>query len=82
MAIKMRVNGNKKSKCENCSCEYKNTAEMYDLQIADVRFMLCKKCVETLFQKTLKASCIYNAKLKNQEDMQRLRRESKNKKQN
>jgi hypothetical protein len=77
MAIKMRVNNNIESICKNCGCEFKNTAEMYDLQIVETKFVLCKFCIETLFQKTLKASCIYNAKVKTQDDLLRLRRQQK-----
>lgn len=75
MAIKMRVNNNKESKCSICNIEYKNTAEMYDLKFNKNTFTLCRKCNEVLFQKTLRASVLYNGKIKSKEDMKRIRNE-------
>lgn len=72
--IKMRVNNQTSSVCGDCKTPYKNTPEMYDLMISDVKFTLCKNCVDTLFQKTLKASCLYNGRLKSSEDVKRIRR--------
>lgn len=72
--IKMRVNTQATSVCKECKVLYKNTPEMYDLMICDVKFTLCKNCVDVLFQKTLKASCLYNGKVKSSEDMRRIRR--------
>lgn len=76
MAIKMRVNTNQESTCDECSCPWKNTAEMYDLMLCGTKFTLCKECIETLFNKTLKASCLYNSRLKSQEDLRRAERAS------
>lgn len=70
--IKMRINNNSTSVCEECSVSWKNTPEMYDLLLCGNKVTLCKKCLDNLFQKTLKASCAYNAKVKSQEDMQRI----------
>ena len=72
--IKMRVNNQASSVCGECKVSYKYTPEMYDLMICGVKHTLCKDCVDTLFQKTLKATCLYNGKLKSQEDMKRIRR--------
>lgn len=72
--IKMRVNNQSSSACDECKVAYKNTPEMYDLMISGVKHTLCKGCVDTLFQKTLKASCLYNGRLKSSEDMKRIRR--------
>lgn len=74
MAIRMRVNNVKDSECNECGCLYKNVAEMYDLILCDVQFTLCKECIEMLFNKTLKASCMYNAKVKRPEDLKRAER--------
>lgn len=71
----MRVNQDRGSKCFNCGVEWKNTPEMYDLKIGYVKertLPLCKNCIDTLFHKTLKASNIYNAKLKTKEDQARI----------
>ena len=77
MAIKMKVNQNKQSTCLNCMVKYNDTEEMYDMMIATVYITLCKKCVDELFHKTLKASCKYNEKLKTKEDLIRIKRASK-----
>ena len=77
MAIKMRVNHEQSSNCFNCGTSWKNTPEMYDLCIGYQReriLPLCKKCVDELFQKTLKAGCKYNARIKSQEDQTRIKR--------
>ena len=75
--VKMKVNKNKNSRCDECNTLYKNTPEMYDLLLCGEIFTLCKDCVDVLFQKTLKASCMYNGKIKQKEDMQRLMNNSK-----
>ena len=78
MAIKMRVNREQESVCFNCGTKWKNTSEMYDLCIGYKKeriLPLCRKCVDELFHKTLKASCKYNARVKSQEDQIRIRRE-------
>lgn len=76
--IKMRINNDRESHCFNCNALWKNTSEMYDLRIGynKIRTLpLCKKCVDALCTKTLKASVIYNAKLKSKEDQKRIMRE-------
>lgn len=72
--IKMRVNGNKESECNECGCPYNCTAEMYDLVLCEEQFILCSDCIEKLFQKTLKASCKYNSKVKRPDDLKRKER--------
>ena len=79
MAIKMRVNQNKNSQCGECSCSWKDTEEMYDTVICGNMFTLCKDCMEVLFQKALRASCMYNGKVKSQEDIKRAMRARKRK---
>ena len=69
--IKMRVNTSKSSICNECGTKYKDTLEMYDLVLCGQQFTLCKDCVEVLFHKTLKADCMYNAKLKSQEELKK-----------
>lgn len=74
MAIKMRVNTNRASVCGECGCGWKDTGEMYDLVLCNVKHTLCKEHLDVVFQKTLKASCLYNSKLKSQEDLRRAER--------
>lgn len=77
-SLKMRVNNDKESVCSNCGREWKDVREMYDLRIGfkkERTLPLCLKCIETLEGKFLKASCMYNAKLKTKIDQGRIRRE-------
>ena len=75
MAIKMRINNDKDSRCNNCNTEWENTAEMYDVHICKTTFTLCRKCTELLFHKTLRASVLYNAKIKTKQDQKRISNE-------
>lgn len=77
--IKMRVNTNTNSACDECGTKYNDTLEMYDLVLCGTQYTLCKDCVEVLFRKTLRADCMYNAKLKRPEDLKRIRRSKKSK---
>ena len=79
MPIKMRVNKEKESECFICKTVWQNTHEMYDLRfeskLEEIRTLtLCKTCVDELFNKTLRASCLYNGRIKSKEDMERIRR--------
>lgn len=69
----MRVNQKEFSKCQECGIRWKNTKEMYDIQICNEKFTLCFDCIDTIFHKALKANCMYNQKIKSQDDMVRIR---------
>ena len=71
--IKMRVNNNSESFCSNCGMKYKNTKEMYDLMLFGKVNQICLKCVDALFQKTLKAQINYQSKIKTKEDLARIK---------
>lgn len=71
----MRVNNDKESVCSNCGREWKNVKEMYDIRIGHKKVKtlpLCLKCIETMEVKFLKATCMYNAKLKTKIDQKRI----------
>lgn len=74
--IKMKVNKDNNSKCDECGCQWKNTKEMYTILICGKKINLCKKCTDIVFHKTLTASCKYNERLKDKVDMQRIRNEN------
>lgn len=77
-SLKMRVNNDKESVCSNCGREWKNVREMYDIRIGykkERTLPLCLKCIETMEIKFLKASCLYNAKLKTKIDQRRIQNE-------
>ena len=69
----MRVNQKESSKCQECGHIWKNVKEMYDLQICNNKFTLCSDCTDKIFHKLLKAECMYNARVKSQVDMARVR---------
>lgn len=76
--IKMRVNKNKNEKCSCCEAKWIDTSEMIDVMINEnQKFSLCKKCYDSLFQKLLKVSCMYDSRLKTKEDQQRAYREKR-----
>lgn len=76
--IRMRVNTNSSSKCEQCGTSYKDTREMYDILFVGQKSTICYGCTEVLFRKLLSARGMYNRKLKSPEDKKRLRRECNN----
>ena len=75
MAIRMRVNRDRESHCCECLKVWNDVSEMYDIQAGGNAFIMCRKCMETLSGKLLRASCLYNGRLKTKEDMERIRRE-------
>lgn len=76
MSIKMRVNNNTNSCCNECGKKYMNTKEMYDLMLCGEKYTLCFDCVDLIFHKTLKSSVMYNNKLKGKTDMERIKRDN------
>lgn len=70
----MRVNTNTDSHCSNCGVTWKNTKEMHDLMLFGEVHQICFNCLETLFQKSLKAQIAYQGKLKTKEDLIRAKR--------
>ena len=72
--IKMRVNKHKNSVCNFCGEKWEDVPEMYDMMLCDNIFTICKTCMQELHLKILKADCLYNSKLKSNEDLARKRR--------
>lgn len=75
MAIKMRVNNETSARCNECGVSWRNSSEMYDLFVFGEIHQICRQCSEKLFQKTLRAECAYNSKVKQKEDLNRAERE-------
>lgn len=69
--IKMRVNKDKNVICEECGTKYFDTLEMYDIKLVTEVSTVCYDCAGTLFQKLLKANCMYNGRIKDKEDQKR-----------
>lgn len=74
----MRVNQNKESHCFNCNVAWKNTPIMWDMSLGwqhkQKIIPVCKNCVDELFDKTLKATTMWNGKVKTKEDQERIMR--------
>lgn len=75
--IRMRENKNSEEFCSLCNTSWKNTRVMHDIKMNDEIFHLCHKCSNELFQKLLKASSMYDGRLKTKEDMARINRENR-----
>lgn len=68
-AIKMRVNKNPDSVCDICHKSRKSVLDMFDLNINGNITTLCDVCNNELFNKTLKANCYTNHRLKDKHDI-------------
>lgn len=75
--IKMRVSKNDYF-CSSCNAKRKESLEMFDVCIGNTLFTLCDECMDELFRKTLKASCIVNGKLKSADDMKVINNRKRN----
>lgn len=69
MAIKMRLRKAKDTDCEACGCKPKEMLDEFDIMIGDTMVTLCDDCVKTLFDKTLKAHCYTNGRVKQQNEI-------------
>lgn len=74
MAIKMRNNKENDSFCCECGDHRSDVLDMFDLCIGGNVFTICDVCNEQLLNKTLKAECAKNARVKTPEDMRVIRK--------
>lgn len=72
MAIKMRVNYDTNSVCQNCGRKYMSTEVMHDVYFVDKSYTLCYDCIDVIFQKILTAQCNWSSKVKDKSDMARI----------
>ena len=81
--IKMRTNKSDNPICKVCGHTRKNSLELFDIAFTPKHIItVCDNCLEDLFNKTLRANCQVNAKLKSQKDLaiiqnRRVRKERK-----
>lgn len=73
--IKMRIDTSPEAVCGECGNDWGHTREMYDIVLFGRQESICKACSDTLFRKLLRASCMYDGKVKTKEDKERARRE-------
>ena len=76
--IKMRTNGEPDAKCCECGNGKKDSLELFDICIGGQIFTVCDLCNEQLFQKTLKATCKVNGKVKQPSDIAIVRKRQVN----
>lgn len=74
MAIKMRTNKEQSVSCNCCGNNRSKSIEMFDIRFCNdygnaIVVTLCDACNEKLFNKTLKAVCKVNSKIKSSKDM-------------
>jgi hypothetical protein len=77
MAIRMKVEKSKKSRCCECGTDWKDTREMYTILLGGNKTTVCATCFNDLFRKYLHMETTYNARLKSGEDLKRKRNEDK-----
>lgn len=75
MPVKMRVCSDPEVICSNCGAKYADTREMYDIMLFGKKYNICYFCNDQVFKKSLRASCLYNSKVKKKDDLERARRE-------
>lgn len=70
MSIKMRSNNDEDAICKVCGNGQDNSLGMFDIAFTKKHIItICDDCNNQLFSKTLKASCMINAKLKKKKDL-------------
>lgn len=68
--IRMRINKDQDCICKVCGATRRNSLELFDIAFTDKHIItICDLCNEKLFNKTLKAACGINAKVKSQHDL-------------
>jgi hypothetical protein len=69
MEIKMRISKNQNAKCDSCGKGKEKSLEVFDIMVGDKIITVCDECLNELFHKTLRASCMVNARLKSNHDL-------------
>lgn len=72
--VRMRTNNESNAYCCECGNGRNNSLELFDICIGGQIFTICDLCNEQLFQKTLRATCNVNSKVKRPSDMAIIRK--------
>lgn len=72
--LRMRTNNELGVKCCECGNGRKDSLELFDVCIGGQIFTICDLCNEQLLQKSLRASCKVNDRVKRPSDMAIIRR--------
>lgn len=72
--IRMRTNKSFDAVCKVCGATRKNSLDLFDIAFTDKHIItICDMCNEQLFNKSLKATCYVNGRVKSQADLQIIR---------
>lgn len=72
--IRMRTNKSYDAVCKVCGATRKNSLDFFDIAFTDKHIItICDMCNEQLFNKSLKATCYVNSRVKSQTDLQIIR---------
>lgn len=72
--IRMRTNKSYDAVCKVCGATRKNSLDFFDIAFTDKHIItICDMCNEQLFNKSLKATCYVNGRVKSQDDLQIIR---------
>lgn len=78
MAIKMRLRKVKDACCDACGCKPENMLDLFDVMIGDTVLKVCDDCMEVLLNKSLKAKCYTQGRVKQQSEMRIINARARN----
>lgn len=63
-----------KGKCDFCNCNENHCLDLFKMGFRKtdkeiIKFVICDKCVEQIFDKTLRINCKVNSRVKNNRDL-------------
>ena len=68
--IRMRTNKSYDAVCKVCGATRKNSLDFFDIAFTDKHIItICDMCNEQLFNKSLKATCYVNGRVKSDKDL-------------
>lgn len=72
--IRMRTNKSSDAVCKVCGANRKNSLDLFDIAFTDKHIItICDMCNSKLFNKSLKAECYVNGRIKSKADLQVIR---------
>lgn len=70
LAVKMRVlKPTDSGECASCGCAKDKCVDMFEVAVGGVRFKVCDLCMEEVVQKSLRAVCHTNGRVKTQREI-------------
>lgn len=72
--IKARLNKDELTQCNVCNATQQQSLDMFDIMLGKTRITLCDRCVDALFNKTLKAVMVTQSRVKSNKDLAIIRK--------